>query len=125
MTVANLSQESARGLPQPLRAAQAAIHLPEVQEILRRLSDYNLGIFMPHMHDPGTGEFQPLPDGLMQVESGLQVSFPPTQEIAGQNDRFIPVGWSWRDGASTPVAACEMDSEETPGDTKRYVKHKM
>ena len=125
MTIANVSQGSACGLPQALRTAQAAIHLPEVQEMLRRLSEYKLGIFMPHMHDEQTGEFQPLPDEVMQVESGLEVSFQPTVEIANQPDRFLPVGWFWRAGASTTVAACEMALEERPGDTERYVKHKM
>jgi len=46
MTMANVSQGSARGLPQALRTAQEAI-LPEVQEMLRRQSEYKLGIFMP------------------------------------------------------------------------------
>ena len=124
MTVANVSKESARGLPQALRTAQTAIDLPEVQEMLRRLSEYKLGIFMPHMHDEQSGEFQPLPDSVMQVESGLEVSFRPTDEIENQTDRFLPVGWCWRAGVSTPVAACEMVSEEGPVD-ERYVKHKM
>jgi hypothetical protein len=125
MTIANVSQGSARSLPRALRTAQEAIHLPEVQEMLRRLAEYKLGIFMPHMHDEQTGEFQLLPDEVMQVESGLEVSFQPTEEIACQTDRFLPVGWIWRAGASTPAAACEMVSEERPGDTERYVKHKM
>ena len=125
MTVANVSQGSARGLPQALRIAQAAIHLPEVQEMLRRLSEYKLGIFMPHMHDEKTGEFQPLPDNVMQVESGLEVSFQPSHQIANQTDHFLPVGWYWHAGASTAVTACEMDREEGQGDTERYVKHKM
>jgi len=125
MTIANVSQGSAFGLPQTLRTAQEAIHLPEIQEMLRRLSDYKLGIFMPHMHDEKTGDFQPLPDEVMQVESGMVVSFQPTQDIANQSDRFLPVGWMWRAGASTPLAVCEMVSEERPGDTARYVKHKM
>lgn len=125
MTVASISQGSACGLPQGLRTAQAAIHLPEVQEMLRRLSEYKLGIFMPHMHDEQTGEFQLLPDEVMQVESGLDVSFKPTEEIASQTNDFLPVGWFWRDGASTPVAACEMAFEERSGDRERYVKHKM
>ena len=47
MTIANVSQASACGLPQALRIAQEAIHLPEVQEMLRRQSEYKLGIFMP------------------------------------------------------------------------------
>ena len=125
MTIANVSQGNTRGLPPALRTAQEAIHLPEVQEMLRRLSEYKLGIFMPHMHDEQTGEFQPLPDEIMQVESGLEVSFQPTHEIANQADRFLPVGWVWRAGASTPLAACEMVQEEIAGKTGRYGKHKM
>jgi hypothetical protein len=125
MTIANVSQGSARGLPQALRTAQEAIYLPEVQEMLRRLSEYKLGIFMPHVHDEQTGEFQPLPDEVTQVESGLEVSFQPAEEIVNQADRFFPVGWFWRAGASTTSAVCEMAWEETPGDTERHDKHKM
>ncbi len=125
MTIANVSQGSTGGLPQALRTAQEAIHFPEVQEMLRRLSEYKLGIFMPHMHDEQTGEFQPLPDEVMQVESGLEVSFQPTHEIANQTDRFLPVGWFWRAGASAPSAVCEMIWEEGQGDTERNGKHKM
>ena len=125
MTIANVSQGNPRGLPQALRTAQKAIRLPEVQEMLRRLSEYKLGIFMPHMHDEQTGEFQPLPDEVTQVESGLEVSFQPTEEIANQAERFLPVGWFWRAGASTPSAVCEMAWDETPGDTEGHDKHKM
>ena len=126
MTIANVSQGSGFGcLPQALRTAQEAIHLPEVREMLRRLSEYKLGIFMPHMHDEKTGEFQPLPDEVMQVESGLEVSFQPTEEIAGRADRFLPVGWLWHAGASTTVAACEMASETISGDGESFIKHKM
>ena len=125
MTITNVSQESASVLPQALRAAQEAIHLPEVQEMLHRLSEYKLGIFMPHMHDEQTGEFRTLPDEVTQVESGLKVTFQATEEITSQTDRFLPVGWFWRDGASSPLTVCEMVREERPGDTERSVKHKM
>lgn len=125
MTIANVSRGSDRGLPQALRTAQEAIHIPEVQEMLRRLSEYKLGIFMPHMHDEQSGQFQPLPDEVIQVESGLEVSFQPAEEIANQTDRFLPVGWFWRAGASAPSAVCEMIWDEGPGDTERYGKHKM
>jgi hypothetical protein len=125
MTIANVAQETARGLPQSLRAAQEAIHLPEVQEMLRRLSEYNLGICMPHMHDERTGGFQPLADEVTQVESGLAVSFRPAKEIAGEADRFLPVGWLWRAGASTPSAVCEMVQTVGLGETQSFVKHKM
>ncbi len=125
MTIANVSQEVARGLPQALRAAQEAIDFPEVQDMLRRLSEYNLGVCMPHMHDERTGGFQPLADDITQVESGLAVSFRFAEEITSQGDRFLPVGWFWRDGASTPSAVCEMVRAAGPGDTQCYDKHKM
>jgi hypothetical protein len=80
MTIANVSQVAARGLPQALRTAQEATHLAEVQEMLRRLSEYKLGVCMPHMHDERTGGFQPLADEVTQVESDLAVSFRPACE---------------------------------------------
>ncbi len=125
VTVASVSEGNDLRLAQPLKTAQKAIHLPEVQEILRRLSEYGLGIFMPHMHDEETGEFQPLPDEVIQVESGLEVSFHPMEEIANQTHRFLPVGWFWRAGTSAALAVCEMVRERRPDDSERFVKHKM
>lgn len=125
MTIANVSRPSVTGLPDELRTAQEAIHRPEVQEMLRRLSDYRLGIFMPHMHDEHTGDFRPLPDEVIQVESGLEVSFQPTVEIVNRPDRFLPVGWLWRAGAATPATACEMVWDGGQGDAVRQAKHKM
>ena len=65
MTTATASQRNALGLPPALRTAQAAMQSGEVQEMLRRLSADGLGIFIPHMHDENTGEFQPLARQLM------------------------------------------------------------
>lgn len=124
-SIANVSQRSVRGLPQALRAAQDAMHLPEVQDMLRRLSDYKLGIFMPHMHDEETGNFQSLPEDVIQVEAGLAVSFQSAQEINNQTDRFLPVGWVWRAGAATPSAVCEMVWDDGQGDTQCNGKHTM
>ena len=123
MIATNVSSPGARGLPQALRTAQAAIHLPDVQDMLRRLSEYQLGIFMPHMHDEQTGEFRPLPDHVMQVESGLEVSFQPAADIANGEARFLSVGWCWRAGAAMTVTACEMAPDEDDGGTS--IKHKM
>jgi len=125
MTIANVSQDNTVGLPHALRTAQDAIHLPEVQEMLRRLSEYKLGIFMPHMHDEHTGDFQPLPDEVTQVESGLEVSFQPTTEVVNQASRFLPVGWLWRSGGATPVAACEMVWDDGQGEATSQGKHSM
>ena len=125
MTIATVSQGNICSLPTELRTAQDAIHFPEVQHMLRRLSKYRLGIFMPHMHDETTGQFQSLPDQIMQVESGLEVSFHASEEIATQTDRFLPVGWFWRNGEATSVAACEMVQRDALGEKGGYVKHKM
>ena len=126
MTTAIFSQGNTRGLPPALRTAQAAMQLSEVREILRTLSAHGLGIFMPHMHKELTGEFQPLPDDVMQVESGLEVSFQPTKDIATQQARFLPVAWVWRDGMSMPASVCEMvQDEDAQDDAQPFVKHKM
>ena len=125
MTVASVSRASAYGLPPALKTAQAAMQLPEVQEMLRRLSAFRLGIFMPHQHDDSTGEFQPLPDEVMQVESGRTVSFERLEEVARRTEAFLPVGWLWRAGILTVAAACEMAAQEGPEDEERNIKHKM
>lgn len=126
MAIVNVSEEAIHGLPQALRTAQEAIHLPEVQEMLRRLSEYNLGIFMPHMHDERTGGFQPLAKEVTQVESSLAVTFRPAEEIARQANRFLPIGWFWRaGGALEPSAVCEMIGEDDFSGIQRFEKHKM
>ena len=125
MNVTNFSQRDARNLPTELRPAQAAIHLPEVQDMLRKLSSFNLGVFMPHMHDESTGGFKPLADDVVQIESALEVSFKSIMKLSDQGERFLPVGWVWRVGASSVSAACEMVFEDGYGDSVCDVKHKM
>ena len=130
MTVASVSVTSTSTskywLPPALKTAQAAMQLPEVRDMLRRLSAFQLGIFMPHQHDEATGEFLPLPAEVMQVESGLAVSFERMDEIANQTASFLPVGWLWRAGGPTVAAACEMADAEGPEDeSEQPVKHKM
>jgi hypothetical protein len=105
MTVAEVSRQYLEGLPPDLRLAQQSINLPEVQEMLRKLSKYNLGISMPHMHDEETGQFQFLPKGTVQVEAGLQVSFRST-EHSDEANGSIPVGWFWRDDGVTATVEC-------------------
>jgi hypothetical protein len=107
MTMATESRSENSGLPtlpEQLAIAQRAIHLPEVQEIMRKLSAYHLGVYMPHMHDEKTGAFQLLPTGVTQVEDNLKVSF---QSVAVEppGPSFVPVAWIWRDGP-TPGATC-------------------
>ena len=123
MIASDTFTQNPRRLPNALGAAQAAIGLPDVQDMIRRLSAHNLGVFMPHMHDAQTGEFRSLPDDLMQVESGLDVSFQPAADITNREDRFLSVGWVWRGDAVATVAACEMAPDDADGATA--IKHKM
>ena len=125
MTTASVSRARSDGLPPALKTAQAALQLPEVLDMLRRLSAYQLGIFMPHQHDDSTGEFQPLPNEVMQVESGRAVSFERLDEIARRTESFLPVGWRWHAGRVSVAAACEMATQEGPEDAEQPVKHKM
>ena len=129
MTLASVSKKSTStrkyGLPPTLSSAQAAMLLPEVQDMLRRLSAFELGIFMPHQHDQATGGFLPLPADVMQVESGLAVSFRRLDEIANQTASFLPVAWLWRAGAPTVASACEMaDTGGHEDEAEQPVKHK-
>ena len=80
---------------------------------------------MPHMHDERTGEFQPLPDQVTQVESGLAVTFQPTEEVAKQTDQFLPMGSVWRAGAIATAAACDRVRNDSPDGEEPTVKHKM
>ena len=125
MIISNISQTSTHGLPLGLISAQDALNLPEVQKMLRRLSEFQLGIFMPHMHDEQTGGFQSLGDDVVQVESGLKVSFKAAKEIANQQGSFLPAGWFRRADQSMPVAVCEMVSNESAIDRERHADHKM
>lgn len=120
-----VSERNPGVLPPCLLSAQEAIHLPEVQEMLHRLAAYRLGIYMPHMHDAQSGTFLPLADEATQVESGLEVSFQPSAVIAKETDRYVSVGWVWRDGAPATAAVCEMVRDEQAGNAALYDKHKM
>ncbi len=126
MTTTNVSLGNTSGLPDSFKAAQAALDLPEVQAMLRKLSEFQLGIFMPHSHDEKTGQFQTLPGDVVQVESGLEVSFQPAKDIEAKTDRFVPVAWQWHAGAPRVASVCEMvGEEEILGDTTRFEQHKM
>ena len=125
MTVANFSQTSTQDLPPALISAQEALNLPEVQAMLKRLSEFQLGIFMPHTHDEKVCAFQMLGDDVVQVHSGLQVSSKAAKEIANQQGSCVPAGWFWRGDPSAPVAVCAMVSNESAIDREREADPKM
>ena len=124
MTTNNILQAIIPELPPVLTSAQEALN-HEVQTMLNRLSEFQIGIFMPYTHDEKTGAFQLLGDDVVQVESGSEVSFKTANELTSQRDSFLPVGWLWRAGQSAPVAVCEMVSKESAIDEEVHADHKM
>jgi len=64
---------------------------PDVQEMMRRLAQYGLGVCLPHAHDDD--DLLPLPPGLVQYEEELHVSFVP--EDSPEAVTALPVSWMW------------------------------
>lgn len=111
-------------MPPELALAQESIHLPEVLSAMRLLAKYNLGVFMPHMHDPRTGEFQVLPSDVVTYENGLKVSFESMSKLS--EDNVIPVAWIWSEGGPGTVAGCiskQISRQGFDSDGKPYHHH--
>ena len=72
--------------------AGRAVRLPEVEEMMKKLAEFGLGVCVPHMHDPLTNELIPLPSNMVQAEANLKVSFVERDEI---DDRQVAVAWFW------------------------------
>lgn len=110
-------------LPERLAQAQAAVALPEVQEMIRKLSAYNLGVMMLHGHDEQTGHFTEFPAGKLQVESDLKVTFEDAESVRARMDEFVEVGWTWQGDAVTGMAMCHMVCAKRGSDTMHYNMH--
>lgn len=93
------------------KRAHEAMTTPEVQDMVRRLAAYGLAVYMPHYHDPETGEFRSLPTGTVQLEANLRVSF--EEDSNELRSTSTAVAWVWDDGLET-VAACSycMDTQK-------------
>ena len=91
-------------LPEELQRAQRAIQLPEIQGMIQELSVHGLAVCMPHMHSEEGSGFAVLPDGVVQLERDLAVSFVPRSEL--EQLPTIPVAWRWGNGGESIGAAC-------------------
>lgn len=99
-----ISEEMLNDLPEGLQTAQKAIETEEVQEIIKQLAKYNLGVCMPHMHTEGNG-FVELPKDMMQIEQKLVTSFVPASEV--NPETMIPVVWRHVDGLVVSASSCK------------------
>jgi hypothetical protein len=82
---------------------------PEVQELMRRLAPYGLGVCLPHMHVTEQ-ELTPLPPGTVQFEADLRVSF--VDEHDPEVQAALPVAWVWDDGVRV-VGRCRQGHTAT------------
>jgi hypothetical protein len=90
----------------PFASAAAAVALPEVQELIKKLAQYNLGAYALHMHD-ANGTVQTLPPSTIVVEKDAQISFVDEGSIsATQRDGLAPVGWRYSNGELRVFARC-------------------
>lgn len=83
-----------------IQTAQADINLPEVQEAMRTLSKYGLGVNVPHMHDH-VGQFETLENGTVSFEQSLNVSF--VNDSSSLAKSGIAVAWRWDETAKSSV----------------------
>ena len=98
-----IDEATLKSLPENLQIAQRAIETKEVQDIVKQLAKYNLGICMPHMHSED-GKLTELPKNMIQVERQLVASFVPESEVS--LDTMIPVVWRWFDGTVVSASSC-------------------
>lgn len=98
-----IDDKTLNNLPESLQIAQKAIETGEVQEIIKQLAKYNLGVCMPHMHTENKG-FVDLPKDMIQVERKLVTSFVHSSEVDDQT--MIPVVWRYIDGVVVSASSC-------------------
>jgi len=91
-------------LPTELQLGIKAVDTPDVQQMIKALAKYNLGVYLPHIH-PETGGFNVLPMDMVAVETDNVVSFVKRSEVA-QISNAIPVAWSWDEEKSVVSARC-------------------
>lgn len=65
---------------------------PEVQDLVKKLSEYGLAVAVPHMHGEN-GKLVPLPPDRVAFEDGLRVSFPRRDDSILKEAE--PVMWGW------------------------------
>lgn len=105
-----------------IEQALNAIDLPEVQDLIRKLGQYNLGVCIPHMHRLEQ-DFSVLPSDTVQIEENCKVRWMLRSELS-ETQESVPVAWRWIDDAVHPHAACWQYCYKDPaaGHTKDHAK---
>ena len=96
-----VSEDTISSFHPELQDSVRAMNTPEVQEILRQLGKFGLGVALPHMHtDEG---MVPLPEDMISSEDNLQVTFRKRNDVAKSD--ALPVMWR-RGSEISSVAYC-------------------
>lgn len=98
----NTQENINKSIHPDIKRALNSIDLPEVQELIKRLSKYGLAVALPHAH-ADDGSFLPLSDSKVSYESGLKISF--VENDAPVLKSSIPVMWRWS-GKTEAIASC-------------------
>ena len=85
-----------------------AVNEPKVQEMIKELSKYGLGVFMPHLHNEEG--FAPLPNDTVQLEADLKVSFVKRDDACLAN--ATPADWIWDSEKAQVVMGCSCAGAE-------------
>ncbi|HAN90796.1 MAG TPA: hypothetical protein DCQ33_01785 [Nitrospira sp.] len=95
--------------PDPLhfevRQAADSLNRPEVQELVKQLSEYGLAVAVPHMHGEN-GKLLPLPPDRVAYEDNLQVTFPRRDDSVLKEAEPVMWGWDRTAQAVTTLAHC-------------------
>lgn len=98
-----IEEQHMNELPESMQIAQKAIRTKEVQDIIKKLADYNLGVTMPHMHHV-EGEFSELPTGMISLEQKSDFIL----EKDADPVNTLPVSWRWKDGKVVTAGSCHI-----------------
>lgn len=106
-----------------IQTALAAVSTAEVRDMIRRLSKYNLGVCVPHMH-LARQDFAVLPHGMLQVEKKCVVSWAAREEVETSSG-MVPVAWRWHDDGVTASATCWSYCSKSPDGSHDRVHDKV
>jgi hypothetical protein len=111
-------QDSKKLTPRMMREA---IHTPAVQEALKTLSKYGLGVWLPHMHAED-GHLVPLPNEMVSIEvegeepATRQVTFVKRDTLDSSILNQTAVAWIWNESLNVAVVATSCTDENSRHD---------
>ena len=103
MSIVNVNVASGLDVAPEIRRAMESINLPQVQEMLRKLSEFGLGICIPHQHTEDM-DFDYQPDDVVQVEENCHVRWVARSDFES-GGQFVPVAWRWSEAKNGALAA--------------------